>query len=120
MARDRTGRLSAESGQASVELLAVLPALVVCVMIAAAALPAGWALWSAANAARAGARAEHVGQDGEAVARRALPGGLRRDASARRAPDGDGVRIAIPVPALFPSAGPVPVEVSARLDPGGG
>lgn len=120
MTRERAKRLGAEPGQASVELLAILPALIVCVTIAAAALPAGWALWSAANAARAGARAEHVGGDGEAVARRALPGGLRRDASARRDESADGVRVSVPAPALLPGSDPVPVEVSTRLDPGDG
>ncbi|MGH2955572.1 MAG: TadE family type IV pilus minor pilin, partial [Solirubrobacterales bacterium] len=58
-------------GQASVELVALLPALALCVALAVQAVAAGWALWTAGNAARAGARAEHVGADGEAVARRA-------------------------------------------------
>jgi pilus assembly protein CpaE len=112
--------LRPEPGQASVELLAILPALIACVLIAAAALPAGWALWSAANAARAGARAEHVGGDGAAAARRALPGRLRRDANAEAAEGGDGVRIETRAPALWPGAEPVPVEVSAAMDPGDG
>lgn len=120
MAHGRIERLRREPGQASVELLAILPALIVCVAIAAAGLPAGWALWSAANAARAGARAEHVGGEGEAVARRALPGGLRREATARADEDGGGVRVSIPAPALLPGAEPVPVDVSTKLDPGGG
>ncbi|MGZ5387983.1 MAG: hypothetical protein ACXWZV_10795 [Solirubrobacterales bacterium] len=116
-------RLAREPGQASVELLAILPALVVCVVIAASALPAGWALWSAANAARAGARAEHVGRDGEAVARRALPGRLRRDAKVRKVAggsNGDGVSVEVEAPALVPGAEPVGFGVAARLGPGGG
>ena len=51
----------------------MLPALAVCLMIAAQTVVAGWVLWSAGNAARAGARAEKVGSDAEAAARRALP-----------------------------------------------
>ena len=117
MAHGKAERFRQAPGQASVELLAVLPALVVCVAIAASALPAGWALWTAANAARAGARAEHVGADGEAVARRALPGRLRRGA---RAEGGDGIRVGVRAPALLPGAEALPIEVATKLDPGGG
>lgn len=123
MAQGIGERLAREPGQASVELLAILPALVACVVIAASALPAGWALWSAANAARAGARAEHVGEDGEAVARRALPGRLRRDAKVRQrpgGPGGDGVSVEVQAPALVPGAEPIGLGVAAKLGPGGG
>ena len=113
--RGRHVRLTA--GQASVELVAILPALVVCVLIAGHALAAGWALWSAAGAARAGARAEHVGGDGEAAARRALPGALRRDAEVE---SDDVIRVEVRAPALLPGGrGPV-LSASARLDPADG
>jgi hypothetical protein len=105
-------------GQASVELVAILPALVVCVLIAAHALPAGWAMWSAANAARAGARADEVGDDGEAAARRALPGRLRE---ATRTKSGGGeLRVTVEAPGLLPGVDPSPVSAASRLDPGGG
>jgi hypothetical protein len=107
-----------DSGQASVELLAVLPAFLVCVVIAAQALPAGWALWSAAGAARAGARAEHVGRDGAAAARGALPGLLRDRAGARASERGVGV--AVRAPSLLPGAEPLRFRVGSRLDPGDG
>jgi pilus assembly protein CpaE len=113
-----TRRLAREAGQASVELLAVLPALVVCVAIAASALPAGWALWSAANAARAGARAEHVGDDGEAAARRALPGALRKGAEVGG--EANVTRVRVSVPFLIPGADPARMRAASRLDPGGG
>jgi pilus assembly protein CpaE len=114
--REASDRGSAlDSGQASVELLAILPALVVCVLLAAHSVSAGWALWSAGNAARAGARAEHVGSDGEAVARRALPGLLRERAETR---DRDAVRVRVRAPSLLPGADPVPVAAESRLDPG--
>jgi hypothetical protein len=100
-----------------VELVAILPALVVCVLIAAHALPAGWALWSAANAARAGARAEQVGEDGEATARRALPRRLRKGT---RTKNGDGLRVTVEAPGLLPGVDPSPVSAASRLDPGGG
>jgi hypothetical protein len=105
-----------ERGQASVELLAVLPALIVCVLIAAQAVAAGWALWTAGNAARAGARAEHVGSEGEAVARGALPGGLREGADVRSR---DGVRVKVGVPRLMPGAELPAVTAASTLDAGG-
>jgi pilus assembly protein CpaE len=105
-----------ERGQASVELVAVLPALVVCVLIAGQAVAAGWALWTAGNAARAGARAEHVGSDGEEVARRALPGNLGRGAEVRSR---DGVRVRVDVPRLVPGAELPAVTAASTLDAGG-
>jgi hypothetical protein len=101
------------SGQASVEFVAVLPALAVCLILAGQAVAAGWALWSAGVAARAGARAENVGGDPEAAARRALPSPLRRAAVIR---SGDGVRVRVRVPALVPGVELPSVAASSRLD----
>ena len=91
-------RARSRGGTGSAELVAILPALAVCLLIAAQVVAAGWALWSAGNAARAGARAERVGSDGEAVARRALPEILRRGAEVRT---GDGVRVRVRSRACF-------------------
>jgi hypothetical protein len=99
-------------GQASVELVAVLPALAVSLLIAAQTVVVGWALWSAGNAARAGARAEQVGSDAEAAARRALPGALRDDAVVR---SGDGVRVRVRVPALVPGVALPSVSAASTL-----
>jgi hypothetical protein len=110
---DRTGG----AGQASVELVAVLPALAVSLMIAAQTVLVGWALWSAGNAARAGARAEHVGSDAEAAARRALPSSLRGGAAIR---SGDGVRVKVRVPAIVPGVSLPPVSAASTLDSNGG
>jgi hypothetical protein len=109
--RARAG--GARAGQASVELVAILPALAVSLLIAVQAIAAAWALWAAGNAARAGARAEHVGSDGEAVALRALPGTLRRGASVRTE---DGVRVSVPVPILVPGASLGSISASSSLD----
>jgi hypothetical protein len=103
----------ARSGQASVEFVAVLPALAVCLVLAGQAVATGWALWSAGNAARAGARAEQVGSDAEAVARRALPATLRDGAVIR---SGDGVRVAVRVPALVPGVTMPSVSAASTLD----
>jgi hypothetical protein len=113
MAPKWTNRQGSRSGQASVEFVAVLPALAVCLILAGQAVAAGWALWSAGNAARAGARAEHVGADPEAAARRALPRALRRDAVIRA---GDGVRVKVRVPGLVPGVGMPSVAASSTLD----
>jgi hypothetical protein len=111
--RRRTNRASLR-GQASVELVAILPALAVSVLIAAQAAAAGWALWTAGNAARAGARAEHVGGNGKATARRALPGGLRDGAAVTNA---DGIRVRVPVPSLLPGVSLGSLAAASKLEP---
>jgi hypothetical protein len=113
MASRRRNRPGTRSGQASVEFVAVLPALAVCLILAGQAIAAGWALWSAGNAARAGARAEHVGADPETAARQALPGALRHDAVIRSE---DGVRVKVRVPALVPGVVLPSVAASSTLD----
>jgi hypothetical protein len=110
-------RADLRRGQASVEFVAVLPALAVSLVLAGQAVAAGWALWSAGVAARAGARAEQVGGDPEAVARRALPGPLRRGAVVR---SDDGVRVRVRIPALVPGVELPTVTASSTLDAAAG
>jgi hypothetical protein len=105
-----------DRAQASVELVAVLPALAVSLVIAAQTVVVGWALWSAGNAARAGARAERVGSDAESAARRALPGSLREGAAIR---SGDGVKVRVHVPAIVPGVSMPSVSAASTLDPDG-
>jgi hypothetical protein len=105
------------SGQASVELVAVLPAIAVCLVVAAQTALAGWALWSAGNAARAGARAEEVGSDAEAAARHALPGALRVGSAIR---SGDGVVVKVRIPAIVPGTSMPSVSAASTLDSDGG
>jgi hypothetical protein len=108
---------AAGTGQASVELVAVLPALAVCLVIAGQTVAVGWALWSAGNAARAGARAEEVGSNAESAARHALPGALRDGAVIR---SDDGVRVRVRVPALLPGVTLPSVTAASTLDGDGG
>ena len=91
------------------------PALAALLMVAAQTVVVGWALWSAGNAARAGARAAEVGSDAEAAARRALPGALRGDAVIK---DADGVRVQVRIPGLVPGIELPPVAAASRLDEG--
>ena len=114
----RAGRPSGgEDGQASVELVAAIPVLLVATLVAAQLAVAGYALWSAGAAARAGARAGYVGGNAEAAARRSLPDPLRHGA---RIDDADGVEVRVRAPALIPGIPSVPVTARAGLDAGDG
>lgn len=96
----------------------MLPFLIVAVLVAAQLALAGAALWSAAIASRAGARAALVGDRAAPAAREALPALLERGAEVG---EGDGVSVRVPVPRLLP--GLPQVEVGARTSlggPGGG
>ena len=99
-------RFRDERAQATVEMVAVLPALVLACVIAWELVLAGHTAWLAAHGARAAARAVAVGRDGRAaaqsVARRASVSSL----------GGGRVRVSVPVPLLLPGWGS-PVRVSA-------
>ena len=68
-----------ERGQASVELVAGLPALLIAALISLQLLAAGYALTLADGAAEAGALALASGGSGASAARDALPGWARDD-----------------------------------------
>ncbi len=68
-----------EAGQASVELVAGLPALLLAALVALQLLAAGYAVTVADGAAEAGALALAAGRPAEAAARSALPGWARDD-----------------------------------------
>jgi TadE-like protein len=106
-----------EDGQASVELVAVVPFLLLVVVAVAQLGVAGYALWSAADAARAGARAASVGGDVEAAARSALPEWLERGAEI----DGGGpVEVRVEAPALLPGVSAIPISAATELGVGEG
>ena len=106
-----------DQGQASVELIAVLPALLLATLVAVQLAVAGYSVWSAGSAARAGARAAAVGGDVTAAARQALPRPLRAGARVERH---DGVEVTVRAPALVPGLAAVPISARANLDPTGG
>lgn len=99
------------------EFVALLPVLAAVLVIAAQTAVVGWALWAAGNAARAGARAQEVGSDPTAAARRALPRALRGDAMIR---DADGVRVKVRIPALVPGVTLPRVSAASKLEGGDG
>jgi len=101
-----------EAGQASVELVALLPAVLLAGLVTWQLLLAGHSLWLCAAAARAAARADTVGRSAESAARSALPAPLERDLSVERLREG-AIRVSVRVPAVL-QAWSTPVRVSAR------
>ena len=92
--------LRSQGGQASVELVAILPAVMLVGALVWQLVLAGHTAWMCAHAARAGARAEVVGRDGRAAARSAVSAGLERGMRVERR-DGGGVRVKLRVPLLL-------------------
>jgi hypothetical protein len=70
-----------ERGQATVELVAALPALLLAALLALQLLAAGYALTLADGAAEAGALALASGGSASEAARGAVPGWAKRDVS---------------------------------------
>lgn len=112
MARAPVSPAAGERGQASVELVALLPLVAVLAGLLWQAALAGQAVWLAGSAARAAARASAVGDDAAAAARRVLPARLRRGLTVGTG-DG-GVRVAIAIPAIV-GGRLTSVAVRARL-----
>jgi hypothetical protein len=105
-----------ECGQATVELVALLPFLVAVLAAAWQLVLAGDARWSAATAARAAARAAAVGGDAEAAARRHLP--KRLEDGLRVTESGRGrVRVTLAVPAVVHGLRPGRVSAEASFTP---
>ena len=103
--------IRAERGQASVELIGVVPFVLLVGAVAWQLALAGHTAWLGAHAARAAARADTVGRDAAGAARSALPRSLERGLEVRRLRPG-GVRVSVRVPLLLRSVGS-PVRVSA-------
>jgi len=101
-----------ERGQASVELVAIVPFALLAGLIVFQLALAGHAAWMSANAARVAARAETVGKNGEQAARSALPAYLERGLQVERA-EGSRVTVRVRVPYVVPIRAASPVAVSA-------
>jgi hypothetical protein len=111
-------QLRSHGGQASVELVAVLPLVLLVGAVCWQAVLAGHAVWMSAHAARAAARADAVGRDAERAARSALPHALERGLSVRRL-SGGGVRVRVSIPFLLPRwRSPAAVSATASLGRG--
>lgn len=99
------------------ETVAAVPFLLLAVLVAAQLGLAGYALWSAGIAARAGARAGLVGGDAVKAARRALPPTLRAGAEVS---DADSVSVRVEIPPLLPGIPQLRVGARAALGSGDG
>jgi pilus assembly protein CpaE len=108
-------RIASQSGQASVELVGTLPAVVLVCLIGWQLLLAGQTAWLSAHAARVAARAVAVGGDRDAAARSALPRSLER--GLKVSDEGSGrVRVSVPIPLLLRRwRSPLSVSATAGL-----
>src|SRR5436190_5152263 len=95
--RWRTG--AGERGQATVELVGVLPLVAVLGFAVWQAAVAGQALWMAGAAARAAARAAAIGADPTADAPLVLPPRLEEGLRVRVRDEDGGVRVTVRLPA---------------------
>lgn len=91
--------MAEERGQATVELIAALPALLVAGLLALQLLAAGYALTLADGAAEAGALALASGRPAAGAVRAALPGWTRDDL--RVSVRGGSVAVRLRPPSLF-------------------
>jgi len=109
--------LRVEDGQASVELVAILPAVLLIGAVVWQLAITGHTAWMCAHAARAAARAEAVGRDGPAAARSALPEALERGLRVHRR-HGGGVSVSVRIPVLLRRwRSPIRVSATAALSP---
>src|SRR6266480_4083820 len=88
-----------QTGQATVELVATVPFVLVCAAVAWQLALAGQTAWLCANAARVAARADSVGRDAREAARSALPDSLRRGLVVAHT-RGGAVRVRVRMPLL--------------------
>jgi hypothetical protein len=116
MARAPLDPIAREGGQATVELVALLPLMAVLAAVLWQAAVAGQAVWLAGSAARAAARASAVGADAAAAARGVLPARLEPGllVTPERGRD-DGVRVTIAIPAVVVGGHLGGVTARARL-----
>lgn len=107
----------AESGQASVETVAVVPLVLLVAAVGWQLVLTGHTLWLSANAARAAARADLVGESPVRAARSALPRSLEGGLSVTRTRD-SAVRVRVRLPLVL-NAWHAPVRVGATASLGG-
>src|SRR3954454_3119532 len=107
-----------QRGQASVDLVALLPLLFALAALAWQAALAGQAVWLTGAAARSAARALGVGGDPARAARGSLPPALTHLVRVRSVRDG-AVEVALGVPSVVGGARLATVRARARFAPQG-
>jgi hypothetical protein len=108
----RARRRSGTEGSASLELVGALPLVALSLLCAFQLGIAGYVLWSAGTAARAGARAVLIGREPGAAARGSLPGILVERSRVSRK---NGVTVAVRLPGLVPGLPETWLEGSSDL-----
>ena len=103
-----------DHGQASVELVALLPLLAMVLAVAWQLVLAGEAVWAASAAARAAARAVAVGDDAGAAARGRLARRHERGLRVRSAADGSVV-VSVRIPRVLVALPLGRVDARSRL-----
>ncbi|MGK2933440.1 MAG: hypothetical protein ACSLFD_11870 [Solirubrobacterales bacterium] len=97
--RSHRDRARGDHGSVSIELVGALPIVLLSLLVAAQITIAGYALWSAGIAAKAGARAVLTGKEPRSAAENALPEPLRDGLKVTRE---DGVKVGVRIPAVIP------------------
>lgn len=105
-----------ETGQATVELVALLPLVLLLLAALWQLALAGQAIALAGSAARAAARARALGGDPARAARAVLPRTLEHGLRVEHASDG-AVRVALAVPAVIGGGRVATVGARARFEP---
>ena len=105
-----------ESGQASLELIAGLPALLLLALVLCQLLAVGYAATLAGTAAEAGSLARAADRDAAAAAKAAVPGWTR--AHMRVSVRGGEVRVHMRPPSPIPSVARA-LEIDASASTGG-
>jgi hypothetical protein len=111
-------RPAPERGQASVELVVLLPVIALLAGLLWQLTVAGQAMWLAGSAARAAARADAVGTDAARAARGVLPEPLERGMRVRKRGDGV-VQVTLPVPSVLLERRLITVGSTAHFEPQG-
>lgn len=100
------------TGSVSLEMVGALPVVALGLLVALQLVVAGYVLWSAGTAARAGARAVLTGGAPDGPARRALPGILADRSKVSRE---NGVTVSVRLPRLLPGMPDTWLEGSSDL-----
>lgn len=108
--------LAASGGQATIELVALLPIAAAILAAVWQAALAGHAVWGATTAARAAARAHAIGADPRSAARAHLPASLERQLLVKTG-SGGAVEVTVRIPSLPGLPSPGEAHADARFEP---
>jgi Flp pilus assembly protein TadG len=109
-------RIAHQQGQATVELVALLPVLAALLLAVWQAVLAGHAVWAVTSAARAAARAHAVGADPRDSARAHLPAALEPGLRVTTRSGGE-VQVSVRIPPLPGLPSPGRAGATAHFEP---